>query len=153
MTTRRGPKPLYDAQLANDVLGGLEIGLTAEDAIAATGVSRSTVERWRKGLSGAPDEFGELYARARLVGVRRRVRRLAQLADEGDVRAIEAWLDRCAPDYRKTEKHDHTHDHTGTVRHEHAALAAAARKVAEEEGLDYDEVQAEADAIVSGAQR
>ncbi len=116
---RRGPIPLYTDDLANEVLGGLAVGMTARDAVAAAGVSEDTLERWRQGKSGAPADFAERYARAKLRGVRVRLRRLAQLADAGDVRAIEAWLDRCAPAYRKTTHHEISGPNGGPITHDH----------------------------------
>ncbi|MDP9355362.1 MAG: hypothetical protein M3R02_08795 [Chloroflexota bacterium] len=143
---RRGPVPLYTDELAMEVLHGLAVGMKAADAHAAAGVSDDTVERWRRGKSGAPAEFAERYKAARLRAVRGRLRRLVQLAEEGDVRAIESWLDRCAPDYRKTTNHEISGPGGGPIQHETTVtIRDLATRAAEDEGLDADLVVAEAE--------
>jgi hypothetical protein len=94
----------YTDDLAKEVLAGVAVGLTDEDAALSAGISQDTLARWRDGKSGAPADFAEKYARARPRRAARWLSKLWQLAEAGDTRAVESLLDRCAPEYRKTQQ-------------------------------------------------
>ncbi len=124
----------YTKDLADEVIAGIAVGLTDEDACATVGISTDTLERWRKHRSGCPAEVAARLRQARPRRTRRWLSQLSTNAAAGDTRAIEALLDRCAPDYRKVQKIDQTI--TLDVR-------TAAEKVAADLGIPVDVVLAE----------
>lgn len=81
-----------------EILGNIETGLTDRDAALAAGIASSTFYAW---LQEFP-EFSEAITCARARRTRHWLSQLNARAEKGDLRAIEALLDRCAPDYRKT---------------------------------------------------
>ena len=98
----------YSKETEKEVLGGIAAGLTDKDACLAAGISEDTWGRWLKGQRGAPAELADRVARARPRRTARWLSKLWQLAEAGDTRAVTELLDRCAPEYRKTEKHEIT---------------------------------------------
>lgn len=102
----------YTDDLAKEVLAGIASGCTEEDATAAAGISTDTLLRWKKGQAGAPADFAERFNRAIPKRKRAWLNSLSELARNGDgpvrLKALTELLDRCAPDYRKVEKHEHS---------------------------------------------
>jgi Transposase len=137
----------YTAERAAAVVAGVAAGLTDKDAALAAGIGESTLARWRARFGG----FDDRLARARAERTAGWLERIAELAGQTrDWRAYAELLDRCAPEYRKTTVHEHVGEGGGPIRHEHELLAAAVRRVAEEQGLDPAVVLAEAEALLSG---
>lgn len=105
-------KAVYTDALANEVLAGIAAGMTQKDAAFAAGISEDTFGRWMKGQSHAPADFAEKVNRATPRRIRSWLGGLSDLARNGDgpvrLKAIESLLDRCAPEYRKTERHEIT---------------------------------------------
>lgn len=101
----------YTPEIVNEIVASLKLGLTDTDAALASGISWDTFDAWQKRY---PD-FSERVTRARAERSRTWLALLRKNAELGDTRAIEALLDRCAPNYRKTS--DVNVNHGGTISH------------------------------------
>lgn len=106
-----GRRSKYTPEIVAEITASLEIGLTDKDAALASGISWDTFSAWQKRY---PD-FSDRVTRAKAKRARTWLLLLRQNAQAGDTRAIEALLDRCAPDYRKTSDVNVTH--AGTISH------------------------------------
>lgn len=93
-----GRKSKYTPEIVEEIVTSLKIGLTDKDAALASGISWDTFDDWQKKY---PD-FSNRVTRAKAERARTWLLLLRQNAQTGDTRAIEALLDRCAPDYRKS---------------------------------------------------
>lgn len=80
----------WSAERAQQLLDALSAGVTQELAAAHAGVSVDTVERWRKGLSGADSDFAERFDKAAVAGGVAALAHIRQ-AMKDDWRAA-AWL-------------------------------------------------------------
>lgn len=126
----------YTPETTDEIVAGIMYGLTDKDAALAAGVSEKSLERWRKRYG----DFDDRLTRARAQRTRRWLRRLYELADERDVRAIESLLDRCAPEYRKRSQIDAK-----------VTLHDLAERLAPLVETSRDELLAEAERIAAGA--
>lgn len=88
----------YTPEIEDEIVASLKIGLTDTDAALASGISWDTFNRWQKRHA----RFADRVTRAKAERTRTWLALLRKNAETGDTRAIEALLDRCAPDYRKT---------------------------------------------------
>lgn len=93
-----GRRSKYTAELANQIVSDIGLGLTQKDASLNAGINQDTLIRW---IDTKPD-FADRIARARAKRNRNWIGALSSAARNGDVRAICALLDRCAPEYRTT---------------------------------------------------
>lgn len=93
-----GRKTKRTPATVREILANIEAGLTYQDAAVAAGIAESTLYAWVQEFP----EFSEALTGARARRTRRWLSHLNARAEAGDVRAIEALLDRCAPDYRKS---------------------------------------------------
>jgi hypothetical protein len=114
---RRGPKPLYSEALKEKFFEAIQAGLTERDACWANGFSEDTLNRWKRGEGGAPEDFLD---QLRQVKARRTmtwfniVRRKAAGRQDKDgnwivepsLSAALELIDRCAPEYRKNPRHE-----------------------------------------------
>lgn len=93
-----GRKTKYTPEIVDEIVTSLKIGLTDTDAAVASGITWDTFNAWRERY---PD-FSSRVTRAKAERARTWLALLRKNAETGDTRALEALLDRCAPDYRKT---------------------------------------------------
>lgn len=101
------------------ILAAVRDGLTNKDAALVAGVTDDTLRNWETRYSEFSDRLAQAHAdRARgwLAGI--------AAAAPKDWRALESLLDRCAPAYRKTERHEHTGEGGGPIRHTHRDLSS-----------------------------
>jgi len=89
---------LYTEDRVNEIIVSLQAGCTDKDAALASGISEATFERWEKRYT----DFADRVTRAKAQRARGWLILLRQNAQRGDTKAITELLDRCAPDYRKT---------------------------------------------------
>jgi hypothetical protein len=99
-----GRKSLYTEERVKEIETSLSLGLTDKDAARSSGISEDTFARWQAKYA----DFAERVTRAKANRVKTWMLLLRQNAMAGDTRAITELLDRCAPDYRKTERYEHT---------------------------------------------
>ena len=100
-------KPIYTDALAEEIIAGIATGLTDKDAAAAAGISEDTFNRWMKGQRGAPANLADRVMRTRRQRARLWLGEIRKIAsDTRDWRAYAELLDRCAPEYRKTQNID-----------------------------------------------
>lgn len=95
---KRGRKSKFTPAVVQEITDGIADGLTEHDAALAAGIGPSTHHQWKKEKPEYPEVIGQARARR----TRRWLTKLGERAERGDVRSIEALLDRCAPEYRKT---------------------------------------------------
>ncbi len=100
---------LYTEERVNEIIVSLSAGCTDKDAALASGISESTFAKWQTRYSG----FSDRVTRAKAQRARGWLLLLRQNAVAGDTKAITELLDRCAPDYRKTN--DVNVKHSGTI--------------------------------------
>jgi hypothetical protein len=114
---RRGPKPLYSEELKGKFFEAIQAGLSERDACWANGFSEDTLNRWKRGEGGAPEDF---FDQLRQQKARRTmtwfniVRRKAAGRQDKDgnwvaepnLSAALELIDRCAPEYRKNPRHE-----------------------------------------------
>jgi hypothetical protein len=107
------PRPTkYTPDLASVIVAAISAGLTDTEAAAVAGVDRVTLLRWRKRNA----DFAARIARAKAERTRLWLRRIRDLGEaQRDWRAYAALLDRCAPEYRATVRHDHSGREDGPV--------------------------------------
>lgn len=93
----------YDDAIVKLIVNGIRAGLTNKDAALVAGINETTLIRWEKKYAN----FADQLTRAR---AERSADWLAHIRKAGakDWRAYAELLDRCAPEYRKTEKHEIT---------------------------------------------
>lgn len=108
----------YTPELADNIIAGVSIGLTDKDAALAAGITEITLWRYRKRYAG----FDNRLTRARAARARKWLEQLWLNAQQSDTKAITELLDRCAPEYRKTENVNVTHG--GLVKHAHHNMSA-----------------------------
>jgi hypothetical protein len=111
----------FTDEIADEIVGGIVVGLTDKDAALAAGICEKTLERWRKRYAG----FDDRIMRARVQRTRGWLQGIRKIATEDrDLRAYESLLDRCAPDYRKSTTVKHEGEITVNVRQEAEKEAA-----------------------------
>lgn len=105
-----GRKTKYTPEVADRIIDGLRMGLTDKDAAAWGGVSWDSFDNYCK-------KYPNFSDRVREARVQRTALWLGELRKAGrkDWRAIADLLDRCAPDYRKTQSHELTGEGGGPL--------------------------------------
>ena len=98
-----GRKSKYTPERVAMILDGIASGLTQKDAALVAGIDEDTFINWRNRYADFADQVAHAYA-ARAQGWLDGIKAAAPK----DWRALESLLDRCAPDYRKTERHEVT---------------------------------------------
>lgn len=141
-----GRRTKYTPETVDKIIAGVRAGLTNRDAALIAGVCDDTLANWEKRHS----EFSDRLTRARAERAGNWIARIQTLANEQrDIRAYFELLDRCAPEYRKTNRHEVSGPDGAPIQHEHALLAQAVQRIAEEQGLDVADVLAQADDIIA----
>lgn len=128
-------KSKYTPERVEMIVSGIRDGLTDKDASLVAGISQDTLIIWKNRYS----DFSDRLAQAHAERSRGWLAKIAEAAPK-DWRAYAELLDRCAPEYRKS----------GNV-NINIVLRDLAQKAAAAEGLDPDEVLAEAERWLSGA--
>jgi len=146
----RGRQLLYTDERVEEVLAGIATGLTDKDAALSAGLSEDTFGYWMNGRRGAKADFADRVTRARAQRTRLWLGGIRRAAANGDWRAYAELLDRCSPDYRKTNKHEVSGPAGSPIQHEVTMLDDAVRRIAAAEGLSYEEVLAEAKVVLAG---
>lgn len=100
---------LYNEERVNEIIVSLSAGCTDKDAALASGITEGTFANWQKRYS----DFSSRVTRAKAQRARGWLLLLRQNAMTGDTKAITELLDRCAPDYRKTN--DVNVKHSGMI--------------------------------------
>lgn len=105
-----GKASKYTPATVDRIVNGIRAGLTNKDAGLVAGIHENTVIAWQKRHGDFRDRIAQAHAE-------RSAYWLAKLQDAGktDWRAYAELLDRCAPDYRKTERHEHTGKDGGPI--------------------------------------
>lgn len=110
----RGRKSKYTPERVEMILDGVRDGLTHKHAALVAGIDEDTLINWRSRYSDFADRLAQAHAdRARkwLDGI--------AAAAPNDWRAYESLIDRCAPDYRKAQRIEHSGPDGDPIRHEH----------------------------------
>lgn len=139
-----GRRTKYTPELANEIVAGIAIGLTDRDAAIAAGISEDTFGRWMNAQRGAPADLADRVTRARTQRSRLWLGGIRRAADSGDWKAYAELLDRCAPDYRKTQKHELSGADGGPI-----LLQQVAQELAIDFDLDPDELAHEVEAYLA----
>ncbi len=130
----------YTEEIANEIIGGIAVGMSDKDAALAAGIHEDTLLNWRKRYS----DFSARLMRARKQRSRLLLRRI-HTASERDWRAAAELLDRTDREYRKTPL-EITGKDGGPIQHETTVtIRDLATRAAEDEGIDPDLVVAEAE--------
>lgn len=139
--TRRGRPQKYTEDRVALIVQAIEAGATFALAAAYGGISEDTLSRWRKKYA----DFAERLARAESKGAVVNLSRIQQAAT-GDWRAA-AWI----LEHRFPEHYGRSKDGAGanvniTLQ---VMLRAAVERVAAQQGLDAEEVLAEAEQLIA----
>lgn len=126
----------YTPETIKSLTDSISVGMTDGDACIIAGISQETFYLWQR----TKPEFLHQTTRARSEGWRTALAMLKRGALNGDVRAIEAYLDRTHSPYRKTT------DVNVTVQ-----IRKRAEEMAAQLGITADELIAEAEAVAAGA--
>lgn len=105
-----GRKSKYTPERVEMILEGIRSGLTQKDACLVAGIDHATLENWTAKYS----DFSERLASAHAERARVWLDGIAAAAPK-DWRAYEALLDRCAPEYRKTQRVEHSGPDGGPI--------------------------------------
>lgn len=93
----------YTPEREQMILDVVADGLTHKDAAIVSGIDETTLIAWKHRYPN----FANQLAHADGARARKWLDGIAAQAPK-DWRAYAELLDRCAPDYRKTERHEHT---------------------------------------------
>jgi len=107
----------FTPETVTKLVNALSVGMIDGDACLVAGISEGTFYRWQATKS----EFRDRTTRARREAWQVALAMLKKGALDGDIRAIEAFLDRTHSPYRKAA--DLTVTHGGEVTHAHHDLS------------------------------
>ena len=111
----------YTPETVTKIVNALSVGMIDGDACVIGGISEATFYAWQQ----TKPEFLDRTTRARREGWQTALAMLKRGALDGDVRAIEAFLDRTHSPYRKAA--DVTVTHGGEVTHASRDLSVLTR--------------------------
>ena len=133
----------YTQETVTKLVNSLSVGMIDADACIIGGVAESTFYGWQ----ATKPEFLDRTTRARREGWQTALAMLKRGALDGDVRAIEAFLDRTHSSYRKAA--DLTVTHGGAVTHRHRHRGLSALSDAELDQLEVLAIKIEAGEVAS----